>query len=133
MATSRARSASPHDSSRSLLALPASDGALRGRNELFTVILEDEGEYVRFTDYTWSHFEGGTAPTDTPIDLTIRVRRWLLEETQGQFRMRLVTAGEVEAALERLVEERRRGRKPWDPASLKDLHVPGVPRGDKHI
>ncbi len=128
MAASRVRSTSSPTS----LDLSARDGALRGHNELLTIVFDDEGEYVRFTDYAWSNFEGGTAPTDVPMDLTIRVRRWLLAETQGQFKMRLVTAEDARAAVKRLVEERRRGRKPWDPASLKDFHVPGVPRYAEH-
>ncbi len=88
---------------------------------LLTIIFDEESEYVRFVREAYNRFGGeGLEFTNVPIILSARVRPGLLEQTWEEFNYRPVTKEDLDK-----VREELKKWKPWDPAILKDGHVPG--------
>lgn len=88
-----------------------------------TVMFDDADEYARFIDYVHDSFDGrGLRLTNVPVLASIRVTPWLLDKTQGMFKMRPVTAKDLIPAL-----ERAKGKAPLDPEIIRGLRIPGFP------
>lgn len=97
------------------------------RNQLHTVVFDDDEEYIRFTDHVWNKIDqDGWESTNVPIAYTIRVPRWVLEVTMADFAMRLVTAEDVRAAVRQLTEQGQRR----DAESVKNFRVPIIKPGN---
>lgn len=89
---------------------------------LMTVVFDDEGEFVRFTDHVFSHLNGrGLEFTNAPIPASVRLTPDLWAKTHEQFQMRPVTEEDLIKARARVA-----GHRPFDPETIRDLHVPGV-------
>lgn len=90
--------------------------------DLVTIVFDDEDEYVRFTDYVYNEFlEGGLELTNAPITTSIRLTQALWDKTHEQFQMRPITEEDLIKARARVA-----GHRPFDPETIRDLHVPGV-------
>jgi hypothetical protein len=90
-------------------------------------VFDSEEELARFLQHVYDQFDGrGFELTNLPVPASLRVSPWLLEQTQGQFRMHSVSSEDVTEA-----EQKRQGRRPFEPGSLKNLHPPKALRSSK--
>ncbi len=89
------------------------------------MVFDSEDEYVRFTDQVYERFGAAALElTDQPILTSIRVRRDVVEQTRGAFRMH--EFGEQDRAL--IVAQPQPETWPFDAELIRCTPVPGVPR-----
>jgi hypothetical protein len=96
-----------------------------------TVVFDSDDDYVRFTDDVDARFGAGAWDvTDKPILTSIRVRRDVLQQSQGSYAMHEFGPADQD----RIAEQAKPQKWPFDADFIKRTPIPGVPNAfpEKH-